>query len=198
MGCGLAVWGDGKIEMKRTKLEGMDQFFNDVQSIVDEIYELKGDVEDKRDALLRGTYINKVWCGNTHHAIVGIVFAIATKANNINIEDIVKVTTDEPFVEVKKDLADGPLSENVDDLAEYIEALMNIKDKIESLMEKSKEFSEKAGELPDKAKEDIKDSTDLGVIAKVKVFSMYYVSKYLNRLFKILPLIVNNWVIFLI
>lgn len=156
-----------KIEMKETKLADMDEFFNQVQGLVDEIYEIKDPVEEARDALLESTEFDTVTCGNTHHATVGIIFAISSQSNGQDINNSYTVTPEAPFIEINKGSASGDLIQCVENLQAYIAALTSAKDRIIPLSTKVKEFAEKAPELPSKAKDSIKSAEDLGIMDKI-------------------------------
>jgi len=167
MGCGGSSGSSGKIKMKKTKLADMDEFFDDVQGLVDEIYELKDPVEEARDALLESTGLDKVTCGNTHHATVGIVFAIASQSNGTDVAKAFKASAEAPYIEINKSSASGNLIQCIDDLQLYIKSLIAAKDRIEPLSKKVKEFAEKAPELPNKAKESVNSAGDLGAMDKI-------------------------------
>lgn len=167
MGCGGSTGSSDKIQLKKTKLADMDEFFDDVQGIIDEIYELKDPVEEARDALLESTGLDKVTGGNTHHAIVGIVFAIASQARGTDVDNLFTITVEEPYIEVNTDSASGNLLECIGKLGEYIKALVSCKSRIEPLSSKVKEFAQKAPELPSKAKESLGSAGGLGLMDQI-------------------------------
>lgn len=165
MGCG-SYSSAGKIKMEKTKLKGLDEFFDDAQGLIDEIYEIKEPIEDARRELLDATEFEKIVCSNTHHATVGLVFAMCA-TNPAGAADVVKMKESEPFIELNKKSASGKLVMTCEAFQEYIEAIVKAKDRIEPLAEKAQSFAEKAPDLPNKAKEDIEGSTDLGMFEKV-------------------------------
>jgi hypothetical protein len=167
MGCGGSSGSSGQIKMKKTKLGDMDEFFDDAQGLIDEIYELKDPVEEARDALLESSELEKVTCGNTHHATVGIVFAIASQSNGSDCSNAFKASAEAPYIEINKGSSSGKLLQSIDDLQAYIKALIAAKDRIEPLSKKAKEFAEKAPELPNKAKESVNNAGDLGAMDKI-------------------------------
>jgi hypothetical protein len=167
MGCGGSSGTSGPIKMKKTKLEELDEFFDDVQGLIDEIYELKDPVEEARGKLLESTELAKVTCGNTHHAIVGIVFAIASQLRGGEIGNIFTITIEAPFIEINSESATGRLIESIDALKEYIESIIGAKDRIEPLVQKVTEFVKKAPELPNKAKEGVSSAKGLGLMDQI-------------------------------
>jgi hypothetical protein len=167
MGCSGSSGTSGKIKIKKTKLSDMDEFFDDVKGLVDEIYEIKYPIEKARDALLKSSDLDEVTCGNTHHATVGIVFAISAQSNGSDCSNAFKASAEAPYIEINKGSSSGKLLQSIDDLQEYIKALIAAKDRIEPLSMKAKEFAEKAPELPSKVKQSAKNAGDLGVLAKI-------------------------------
>lgn len=168
MGCGSSTGGDGKIQMQKTKLEGMDEFFDDVQGFIDEIYEIQDPIEDSKEALLESSDFEKIEGASVHHAAVGIVFALASQSNGSDVANLFKVTGSSPFLEINKSSASGGLLTSVDNLTKYIMALTAAKDRIEPLSEKAKGFAEKAPDLPDKVKGEINNAGDLGAMDKLR------------------------------
>lgn len=167
MGCGGSSGTSGPIKMKPTKLGELDEFFDDVQGLIDEIYELKDPVEKAREALLESTELAKVTCGNTHHAIVGIVFAIASQLRGGEIGNAFTITLEAPYIEINSESATGRLLESIDAFKEYIGSIIGAKDRIEPLVQKVTEFVKKAPELPSKAKEGVSSAGDLGMMDKI-------------------------------
>ena len=169
MGCG----GSGeksKISMQKTGLPAMDELFDDVQGFVDEIYELMDPIDDARAKLLEETEFDKISCGNTHHATVGIIFAMAATMSG-SVDVAFKIKAEMPFIELDKSKGTGKVVSCIEAFQEYVKAISAAKDRIEPLAMKSKEFAEKAPDLPNKAKDEVKNAQGLGpfqAIAAVK------------------------------
>jgi len=140
----------------------MDDIFGTVQKFVDEVYAVMDPINERRTQLLEETELSKVVCGNTHHAIVGTIFALLMTAKNVRIDDLIKTSFEPPFIEIDVSNAAGNISKCVEALLNYIKTLVDTKDRIEPLIEKAKEFSETAHELPDKAKEEMNNAGKLG------------------------------------
>lgn len=168
MGCGSSTGGDGKINMQKTKLAGMDEFFDDVQGFIDEIYEIMDPIEDAKDELLESCDLEKVEGATAHHAAVGIVFALASQSNGSDVANLFKVVPESPFIEIEKKSASGKLLISIDNLRKYIVACTKAKDRIEPLADKAKKFAEKAPDLPDKAKDELNNAGDLGAMDKMR------------------------------
>lgn len=168
MGCGSSTGSDGKIQMQKTKLAGMDEFFDDVQAFVDDVYEIKDPIDDARDELMDSTDLDKVVGANTHHATVGIVFSIASQSNGSDVGNIFEVLPKEPFIQINKGSASGKTAESVDNLTEYIKAVVAAQSKIQPLAEKAQSFAEKAPDLPGKAKDEVGNAGDLGAMDKLR------------------------------
>lgn len=167
MGCGGSGRGDGKIRMQKTKLSDLDEIFDDAQGLIDEIYQLKDPIEDKRDSLLDSTQFDKVTCGNTHHATVGIVFAMwASSKSSEDAKEAFVAKAEAPFIELNKKSASGDQVKCVDDFTEYVQALGAAQERIPALAEKAQQIAEKAPDLPDKAKTGTESATDLGATDK--------------------------------
>ena len=166
MGCG-GSGGDKKIRMQKTKLSDLDEVFDDAQGLIDEIYGLKDPIEDKRDALLDSTQFDKVKCGNTHHATVGIVFAMwASSKSAEDAKEAFVAKAEAPFLEINKKSASGNLVKCIDDFTEYVQALGAAQERVPALAEKAQQIAEKAPDLPDKAKSGVEGATDLGAMDK--------------------------------
>ena len=54
MGCGCSSGQGERFYMQKTKLHSLDEFFDDVQRLLDELYEIKEPMEDSRYELLLG------------------------------------------------------------------------------------------------------------------------------------------------
>ena len=171
MGCGESTGSGEKIKLKKTNLGELDEVFDDVQNFIDEVYDLMDPIEEARDKLLNSTKFDKVRCGNTHHAIVGIVFAMY--ASSKSDEDAMKafhVTTIAPFLEINKKSASGKLVQCIDDFTAYVTALRKVDEWIPLLAKKANEIAEKASDLPDKAKADAGSAEDLSAMDKLKAW----------------------------
>lgn len=168
MGCGSSTGSDGKIQMQKTKLAGMDEFFDDVQGFCDEVYEVIDPINDAADELMDTTDLDKVEGATVHHAMVGIVFALAAQSNGADVGNLFDVKPSPPFIEINKGSATGKTVKAIDDLMEYIKALTAAKDRIQPLAEKAKSFAEKAPDLPDKAKDELGNAGDLGAMDKIR------------------------------
>jgi hypothetical protein len=168
MGCGSSTGDGDKIQMQKTKLAGMDEFFDDVQAFVDDFYEIKDPIDDAKDALLESTDLEKVEGANTHHATVGTVFSIAAQGNGADVANIFEVLPKEPFIQINKGSAAGKTAESVDNLTEYIKAFVAAQSKIQPLAEKAQSFAEKAPDLPGKAKDEVGNAGDLGTMDKLR------------------------------
>lgn len=96
--------------MKKTKLPGLDEIFDDAQGLIDEIYEIQDPIEDKRWEFLDSCEFEKVVCGNVHHATVGLLFAMAASTKGANTADMFKSTTESPYIAFNKKSATGKLS----------------------------------------------------------------------------------------
>lgn len=168
MGCGSSTGGDRKIRMKKTKLTGMDEFFDDVQGFIDEVYKIKDPIDDAKDDLMDSTDLDKVVGANTHHATVGVVFSLASQANGADVTNIFQILPKEPFIKINKRSAAGKTAKSVDNITDYINAFVAAQSRIEPLAQKAKSFAEKAPDLPDKAKEEVNNSGDLGAMDKLR------------------------------
>lgn len=168
MGCGSSKGSAGKIKMEKTKLPEMDSFFNDVQGLVDEVYQLRDPIEDAKDELIYNTDFEKVVCSNTHHAIVGTVFSLATLGDEKDIAKLFDVTLEEPYVKIDTKHATGKIIKATDALVDYVKSLTNAKKNIERLLTKANSFAEKAPDLPDKAKDALGSAGDLGALDKIR------------------------------
>lgn len=167
MGCGSSTGSDEKLAVKHTTLSGMDGWLDDVQGIIDEIYELKDPIDDSRDELLENTEFDTVACGNSHHAIVGIIFALASQSNGTDVASLFKLVTHEPFIEINSKSASGKLFNACKSLAEYLKALTTAKDRIQPLSDKVKTISEKVPELPTMMKDELEKAKDASFGQKI-------------------------------
>lgn len=154
--------------MKKTKLAGMDEFFDDAQGFIDEIYEIQDPIDDALENLLWHTDFEKTVGATAHHAAVGTVFSIAAQGNGAGAEDLFDVKAESPFLEINKTNASGKTANAVDDIQEYVKAFVAAKDRIAPLAEKAKSFAEKAPDLPGKAKDDLGNAGDLGAMDKIR------------------------------
>jgi len=168
MGCGTSTGADGRLLMKETKLSGMDEFFNDVQGFIDEIYEAQEPIDEALGTLLENTEFAEVDGANAHHAIVGTVFALAAQARGEGVEDLVVIKQEEPFLELDTSKASGPPADAANNLKDYIMAIVAAKDRIQPLVEKAKSFAEKAPDLPGKVQGEIKNAGGLGTMDKIR------------------------------
>ena len=168
MGCGSSTGADGKIRMKRTKLPGMDDIFDDAQKLIDEIYEIQDPIDHALDNLLYHTGFYKTPCATAHHAMVGIVFAMASKSKGEGVDDMFKILPQSPFITFDKTKANGDTARAIDDLTDYIQALTAANDRIGPMTEKAKSFAEKAPDMPEKAKDDLDKTDGLGAMDKMK------------------------------
>ena len=167
MGCGGSSGGGKKIRLQKTKLGELDEVFDDAQTVIDEVYALMDPIEEARDKLLDSTEFDKVKCGNTHHATVGIVFAMyASSKSAEDAKEAFQVTAAAPFIELNKKSASGKLVQCIDDFTAYVTALGKANERIPPLAEKAKEIAEKAPELPDKAKAGVESAEGLGAMDK--------------------------------
>lgn len=190
MGCGSSTGSDGKIRMQKTQLEGMDEVFDQVQGLVDEIYEIQDPIDDALENLLYYSNFHKTVGATAHHCAVGIVFALAASTNGSGTEDLFDVTTESPFLTLNKKSATGDLVKAIDAFTDYVKALTAAKDRIEPLSEKAKEFAEKAPDLPGKVKDDVKNAEGLGMMAKAK--AVKYTASNSKHMAK-LPSTVNDF-----
>jgi hypothetical protein len=168
MGCGSSTGAGGKIRMQKTRLTGMDDVFDDVQKILDKIYDIQDPIDDAFFKLLRYTGFEKTVGATAHHCVVGTVFAIATANGGENAADLFEVKGESPFLILNKSNAKGDLSKAIDAFTDYVKALTGAKDQIQPLADKAKEFAAKAPDLPSKAKDDIKNAEGLNMMAKAK------------------------------
>jgi len=167
MGCGASSRNDGVIRMNKTKLAGVDEFFDDVQSVADEIYNIKDPIDTNKEMFLYHTDIWKLECGNTHHGVVGLVFSLASKSAESDLGNLFKVVPQSPFVEINKNGAASDDAKAIGYFEEYVKALVSAKDKIGPLAEKVKTLAEKAPDMPDKAKSEMENSGSMGAMDKM-------------------------------
>ena len=167
MGCGCSLGSSDRIEMKKTKLPAMDDIFDGVQKIVDEVYAVMDPVEESRWKLLQETELSKVVWGNTHHATVGIIFALVATGKNIKVDSLFKTKFEPPFIELDTSQATGKMVPCCEALLKYIKSIVDAKDRIEPLVEKAKEIAETAKDLPDKAKDEAQNAKDLGPLEMI-------------------------------
>ncbi len=168
MGCGSSTGSDGKINMKKTKLPGMDEVFDEVQGFWDEIYAIQDPIDDALDDLLYYSSFHTTVGATAHHCAVGVVFALAAASNGAGTEDLFDVKAESPFLTLNKGSAQGDTVKAIDAFTEYIKALTAAKDRIEPLAEKAKGFAEKAPDLPGKCKDDVGNAGDLGAMDKMR------------------------------
>lgn len=168
MGCGSSTGGDGKIQMQKTQLPGMDEFFDDAQGFIDEIYTIQDPIDDALDKLIYNCDFEKTVGANAHHCAVGVAFSMAAQANGADIDNLFDIKPEAPFLTFNKGSATGKTADAVDDLTDYIKALVDAKDRVIPLGEKAKGFAEKAPDLPGKAKDDLGNAKGLGAMAKIK------------------------------
>jgi phage-related minor tail protein len=154
--------------MEKTKLPEIDSFFDDVQELIDEVYGLRDPIEDAKDEIIYNTDFEKIVCSNTHHAIVGIVFALSTLGDEKDLSKLFDVTLEEPFVKIDTKHAAGKLIKATDSLTDYVKNIVNARKNIERLLKKATSFAERAPELPDKAKEALSGSSSLGALDKIR------------------------------
>lgn len=190
MGCGGSTGVDGKIQMKTTKLAGIDEFFNDVQGFVDEVYEVQDPMEEALDKLLENTGFDTIEGATAHHCAVGIVFSIAASTNGQSVEDIVTITEESPFISIDTSNATASTESAVENFKEYINSIVAAKDRIEPLIEKSKEFAEKAPDLPGKVTGEISNAGGLGAMDKIR--AVRYTAANVRNTAK-LPGLVNDF-----
>lgn len=164
MGCGCSSNGDEKIEMKKTNLDEIDEFFDQAQELVDSIYEIKDPLEEARENLLKKTSFWNEECANSTHAIVGTIYAISAFLAG-DLEGAFDIKTEEPFLIIGDKVSSGPVGESCTALKEYIEVLLESKDKVQPLGDQAKQIANSAKELPKKTKEAAKNSS-LGIMGK--------------------------------
>ena len=168
MGCGCSLGSSDRIEMqKKTKLPAMDDVFDGIQKFVDELYAIMDPFEESRNKLLEETGLDKVVWGNTHHATVGIIFALVATAKNVRVDDLFKTMFEPPFIEIDTSQATDKVAPSCKALVDYIKTIVDVKDRIEPLIQKSKEIAETAKDLPDKAKDEVKNAKDLGPLGMI-------------------------------
>ena len=168
MGCGGSTGSDDKLMMKKTNLEGIDEFFDDVQGFIEEINEVQDPIDDAEAALLEACYLDKTPDANVHHAIVGTVFSVAGQSNGSDLENMVTITVDDPFIDINKRGASADTVNAIEKINDYIKSLVEAKDKIEPFMQKATDFAEKAPELPDKVQGEISNAGGLGAMDKLR------------------------------
>ncbi|CAI2377454.1 unnamed protein product [Moneuplotes crassus] len=168
MGCGSSTGADGKICMKKTKLPAVDEFFDDVQGFCDEVYAIQDPIESAEDKLLYDTDFHHTDGANVKHAIVGIVFRVASLGNLDNLDKFVKITDKEPFISLDASSASSEASASIDAANDYINSVISAKDRIEPLADKAQKFAEKAPELPGKAKDELGKAAGLGTMDKIR------------------------------
>ena len=190
MGCGTSTGEDGKIAMKTTNLPGLDEFFNDVQGFIDEIYEAQDPIDEALEQLLENTEFQEVDGATAHQAAVGTVFCLASQANGVAVEDLVTITEESPFIEIDTSKASGPPADAANNLKAYIMAIVAAKDRIEPLVKKAQEFAEKSTELPGKVQGEIKAAGGLGAMQKIK--AVRYTTTNVRNVAK-LPSLVNGF-----
>ena len=167
MGCGGSTGNGKKIQMQKTKLADVDSFFDDTQAVIDSIYDLQDPIEDAKDELLESTGFDKVCCANTHHAIVGTVFAIyGTSKAADEAANAVDVTMSSPYISFDTSKLEGTVANDAKCLTMYITSLTKANTQIESLVDKVKTVAEKAPDLPSQAKTSLEKSKDLGAMDK--------------------------------
>lgn len=178
MGCGASGSGD-HIEMKKTKLAEIDEFFDDAQDLLDKIYAIKDPIEENGEQLMEASGFSKVECAHTGHATVGTVYAVAANADG-NVDGLVDIKAEPPFLEIKKEGSKGELLDSIEALTAYLNALASAGAQIPPLAEKSKEIAEKAPDIPKKAKDAASNSTSLGAMDKyvTRVWDHVLISKF--------------------
>ena len=100
--------------MKKTKLPAVDEFFDDVQGFVDEVYEIQDPINDAEEKLLYNTDFEHQDGANIKHAIVGLVFSVAASGNLDNLDKFVKITEKSPFIALDASSATGEAKHGVE------------------------------------------------------------------------------------
>jgi hypothetical protein len=155
--------------MTKTKLDAADVFFDDVQKMIKEVYDLLDPIDDAKMALLECTGFDTVECATVQHAAVGIILAFCASLNGLDVMSMVKISMKDPFIEIDGSKAEGVVKEGIEQLKKYVTALCSCKEKIEAFVEKAKAFGEKAAEVPAKAKDEVaKNEKKLGMMDKMK------------------------------
>jgi hypothetical protein len=153
--------------MKKTKLAELDEVFDDAQGLLDEIYAIKDPIEETRDNFMSLTELDRVTCGNTHHATMGTLFAFfASSKSAKDAVSAVKIVPAAPFIEINGDSAAGNLALCILAFTDYVQALIEANTRILPLVEKVTAIALKAPDLPDKAKQGVQSAKDLGVMDK--------------------------------
>ena len=167
MGCGGSKGQQEKISMQMTKLAEVDEFFNDTQGVIDNIYELKDPIDEAREDFMESTGFDEVCCGNTQHATLGTVYAIyATSKAVDDAVNAVDITMDSPFLTFSDDKVAGTLAQDTKNFTAYVNALINGSQKVLPLVDKVKTIAEKAPDLPQKSKDALSNSQGLGAMDK--------------------------------
>ena len=167
MGCGGSKGKGGKVEMKTTELPAIDEFFNDAQTIINQLYDLKDPIDKAREDLIESTGFDKILCGNSQHATVGLVFAIyATSSTVDDALNAVDIKLEEPFLTFDESKVTGPIIQDTKHFLLYVEALTKAKDQIIPLIDKIKEVVKKTPDMPGKAKDEISNAQGLGLRQK--------------------------------
>ena len=162
MGWGCSLGSESRIQMKTTKLPAMDDIFREVQKFVDEVYAIRDPLEEDRARLLKETEVAKIPWGNTHHATVGILFALLVTVKNPKIDELFKTSFEPPFIEIDISKSTGKTLACVKALLKYVKTIVDVKDRIDPMIEKAKEFCDTAEGLPDKAKDEANNAVGLG------------------------------------
>lgn len=168
MGCGSSTGSSTKITMVKTKLVSCDAFFDDVQKMIKEVYDLLDPIDDAKIELLECTGLASVECATVQHAVVGVVLALCCSLKGIDVMSAVKITMSDPYIEIDGSKAEGAAKEAIEHLKKYVKTLCSCKEKIEAFVEKAKAFADKAGELPEKAKDEITKEGKMGTMDKLR------------------------------
>lgn len=169
MGCGSSTGSGSKITMTKTKLDSVDAFFDDVQKMIQEVYDLLDPIDEAKMALLECTGFDKVECATVQHAAVGIILAFCASLNGLDVMSMVTIKMSDPFIEIDGSKAEGTVKDGIEQLKKYVKALCSCKEKIEAFVEKAKAFGERAAEVPAKAKEEsTKNEKKLGAMDKLR------------------------------
>lgn len=155
--------------MVKTKIDAADKFFDDVQKLIQEVYDLLEPIDDAKCALLEATGFGKVECATVQHAAVGIILAYCASVKDLDVSKMIKCTMSDPYIEIDASKAEGDVKTYIEQLKKYVTSLSEIKEKIQAFVEKAEKFGKDAADVPAKCKDEVeKNEKKLGFMDKAR------------------------------
>ena len=165
--------GDKKnwIYFKYTQLPSVDKVIYQAQETVNELHKVRSELIKGIDKIVNRTAIWHIPGSNTSHAIISLVYAMASQTQGVGSDKFLTFGGKFPWVKLGKDSAPVNIAKDTKMLADYLHSLEAGYTKLPKILEDCVELAKKTATLQDDAKDDLQMISKLSLPKATKALS---------------------------